>query len=125
MRYALYHNELSTFDAALPAFRPNPTAYVEAATLADVYRLTQHIDRPWFTNPAVTLCLRSTSIGDLIIDPDGQRHIVAPIGFQPQAHPPERAVVLKNLHTLIHARLVPPVWQTTLTNALALLKDEG
>ena len=40
------------------------------------YQLTNHIDKPWWENAAVTLVgaanHRSTSVGDLVVMPDGK-----------------------------------------------------
>ena len=47
------------------------------------YAQTQHLDGAWFDNESVTLCLRSTSAGDLIHLPDGSSYVVERMGFQP------------------------------------------
>ena len=55
------------------------------------YVQTQHLDDAWFNNAAVTLRLRSTSVGDQIRLPDGSFYVVERMGFQPY-QPSERKV---------------------------------
>jgi hypothetical protein len=61
-------------------------AVVEAGTLEEVYRLTNHIDHDWRENALVrtlaTTPPRSTSVGDVLVR-DGQAWIVARVGFIP------------------------------------------
>lgn len=47
------------------------------------YAQTQHVDTSWFNNPSVMVHLRSTSVGDLIADNEGNLHVVESFGFQP------------------------------------------
>lgn len=47
------------------------------------YAQTQHVDTSWFNNPGVMVHLRSTSVGDLIADNEGNLHVVESFGFQP------------------------------------------
>ena len=59
-------------------------AEVDATSLNEVYRLTNTIDGPWVENPGVRATVRpcrSTSVGDVIVDPCGVAHGVAPVGF--------------------------------------------
>ena len=61
------------------------TATVDAHNLEDVYAKTQHLHRPWWENKGVTafgIAARSTSIGDIIQDEDGQLWVVARFGFE-------------------------------------------
>jgi hypothetical protein len=52
--------------------------------LLDVgYAKTQHAHGSWFSNPQVLVHLRSTSVGDLITDGDGNLYVVESFGFQP------------------------------------------
>jgi hypothetical protein len=59
------------------------------ASLGQVFRLTNHIDRPWTRNPEVVWHdtahpLRSTSVGDVILSHrSGQAWLVMPIGLRP------------------------------------------
>lgn len=48
--------------------------FVERLSLA--FRQTQHTDSAWFNNPDVMTHLRSTSVGDLIDDGDGNLYVV-------------------------------------------------
>lgn len=61
-------------------------ALVQAASLEEVYRLTNHLDRDWRENAAVKAVAvpppRSTSVGDVIVHTeDGQAWLVQPTGF--------------------------------------------
>lgn len=47
------------------------------------YAQTQHVGTSWFNNPGVMVHLRSTSVGDLIADNEGNLHVVESFGFQP------------------------------------------
>jgi hypothetical protein len=60
-------------------------ATVDAETLDDVFERTNHIDQPWETNPGVTLLggrARSTSVGDVVVDQDGQAWLCASAGWE-------------------------------------------
>lgn len=48
-----------------------------------VYVQTQHTHTSWFNNPQVMPHLRSTSVGDLISDDEGNLYVVESCGFQP------------------------------------------
>src|SRR5258706_15005935 len=58
------------------------------APLAQVFALTNHIDHPWTSNPAVIwhtaeIPLRSTSVGDVIVSYEsGQAWLIMPVGLQ-------------------------------------------
>ena len=62
-------------------------AVVEAETLEEVYRLTNHIDYDWRENALVrtvaTTPPRSTSVGDVLVRSDGQAWLVSRVGFIP------------------------------------------
>lgn len=47
------------------------------------YRQTQHVSRPWWDNDDVLLHVRSTSVGDMLADEDGNLVVVESFGFQP------------------------------------------
>ncbi|MBT3391341.1 MAG: hypothetical protein HN413_13140 [Chloroflexi bacterium] len=60
-------------------------AIVKAHTLEQVYAKTQHLHRPWWENPGVKAfgaLARSTSIGDIVQDGDGQLWVVVDFGFE-------------------------------------------
>jgi hypothetical protein len=60
-------------------------ATVNAESLEDVFRCTNHIDWEWWENPNVLSFLksRSTSCGDVIEEMDtGKRYVVAAVGFK-------------------------------------------
>lgn len=56
----------------------------ERQSLETVFRLTQHLDRAWFARPVpqMTVCLRSTSVGDVVESPGGGRFVVETAGFR-------------------------------------------
>jgi hypothetical protein len=47
------------------------------------YAQTQHVHTSWFNNPPVMPHLRSTSMGDMIGDNEGNLYVVESFGFQP------------------------------------------
>jgi hypothetical protein len=60
-------------------------AEVDTHDKETAFRLTNHIESDWQLNDGVTAKTnkaRSTSVGDLMIDDDGDRWIVAPVGFK-------------------------------------------
>lgn len=60
-------------------------ADVEAESIEDAYRLTNTIDRAWWNHQEVTPIaktpMRSTSVGDVIVAPDGPK-LCCPVGWQ-------------------------------------------
>lgn len=73
MKYTVYHATNPTF--GVPNLPETPffekVAEVNAVNIEDAYRLTNNIDRDWTKNhgvKAVRKGLRSTSVGDIIID---------------------------------------------------------
>lgn len=92
MRYEVYH--ANTRDTR---FEHNPSGWVnrkdgdyihvatvEADSLQEVYRLTNHIETDWQQNPGVTPIgnrNRSTSVGDVIVDSEDKESMVASFGF--------------------------------------------
>lgn len=86
--------------AALLAYAP--VAQVEATDIEDAWTLTQNAVKCWSMDhdPRITLLtddlpvidgktygLRSTSVGDLIMDGEGAFHLVAPVGFKSIPNP--------------------------------------
>jgi hypothetical protein len=60
-------------------------AEVETEDIEGVFRLTNHIDHDWTTNPevsGVTGSCRSTSVGDIIEDEDGKLMYCASFGWE-------------------------------------------
>lgn len=121
-RFALYHNQLTTFEVTKTAYSSNPIAYVEAATPDEVFALTQHFEQPWYLHPAVHLCVRSTSVGDKIVGENDICHIVAPVGFEPPRQSLPVELVLANLQTMIEQRKVDAIWLPVLATAYELLQ---
>lgn len=61
-----------------------PVAIVNCTELDVAYELTNHIDCSWQENEEVEALkdrARSTSVGDVILDPKGRVHRVASFGF--------------------------------------------
>ena len=61
-------------------------AIVDCEEFGDTFRLTNHIDTEWWNNKEVE-CIgeethRSTSVGDLVEDEDGNLHLCASIGWE-------------------------------------------
>lgn len=58
-------------------------AHIEAASLEEVYFKTQHLESPWWHNRGVKVLQmsRSTSMGDVIRDENGDLWAVAITGF--------------------------------------------
>lgn len=89
MKFEVYH-------AVKPNFgmgdRPDfPSGYkkvaiVQADGIEDVFRITNHIDEDWTTNPEVQETFgerfRSTSVGDIVVDESGVRHYCDMIGWE-------------------------------------------
>jgi hypothetical protein len=92
MKYKVYHAKNPTFGFGdKPAF---PEAYDKVATveckgIEDVFRATNHIDSNWMTNPEVierAKCdCRSTSVGDVVVDEDGNKMYCAMVGWENMA----------------------------------------
>ena len=89
MKYSVYHAKQPTFGFGdRPIF---PKAYkkvadVECYNLDDAFRVTNHIDKDWRTNPEVIESfqdkVRSTSVGDVIVDKDDNKFYCAPVGWE-------------------------------------------
>jgi hypothetical protein len=58
-------------------------ALVDVDDLEEVYLKTQHLEKPWWLSPSVSVVnlSRSTSVGDVIQDENGTLWVVAAIGF--------------------------------------------
>ena len=49
------------------------------------FDLTNNIDKDWTLNPSIRAFVdscRSTSVGDMIVTPDGEAYLVLPVGFR-------------------------------------------
>lgn len=60
-------------------------AQVDTAILGEAFELTNHIDHDWTENERVRAVpggQRSSSVGDLFIEENGDVHLVASIGFR-------------------------------------------
>jgi len=89
MKFTVYHAKNPTFGFGKE--QPFPEAYkkvalVEADSIDDVFRITNHIDSDWRDNPEVKEHNlfekdRSTSVGDVVVDENGVRFYCAPVGW--------------------------------------------
>ena len=72
-----------------------PDGLTGEEALSWAYGRTQHIDNAWWNNDDVLLHVRSTSVGDLLEDEDGDCYVVERVGFRPW-----RPIVVSNAHRL-------------------------
>ena len=92
-KFKVYHtkcwalNSLLHFD--IKTFNPHKDDYkvvaeVETDALGNVFGLTNHIEYEWWKNEGVTLIeeSRSTSVGDVVEDGNGQLWICASVGWE-------------------------------------------
>lgn len=93
MRFEVFHAKEPNFGMGEPREFPKEYRHVATVsdstvkTLDDVFRLTNHINKPWQCNVEVTLHLkkplhRSTSVGDVVVDQDGQRWFCDTFGWK-------------------------------------------
>jgi len=71
----------------MPPARPVATVQMPAEVPAEqaleiAFRQTQHVVRPWWDNDDVLLHVRSTSVGDMLADEQGNLFVVESVGFQ-------------------------------------------
>jgi hypothetical protein len=70
------------------------------------FRQTQHVSRPWWDNDDMLLHVRSTSVGDMLADKQGNLFVVESVGFQkyqPRAFRPHHrlAAAYRQLDTVL------------------------
>jgi len=89
MKYNVYHAINPTFGFGEPLKFPDEyekVAVVDADSLEDTFRITNHIDKSWTTNSEVVELIklhnRSTSVGDIVEDETGVRHLCKPCGWE-------------------------------------------
>jgi len=89
MFYTVFHAKEPTFGFGdTPKFPRGYTAvaWIESETLADTFRITNHISESWEENPEVVKVLspnnRSTSVGDIMEDADGKVFICEMVGWK-------------------------------------------
>jgi hypothetical protein len=74
MKFLVYHDKNPTFCPPYHSFTPDNyelVAEVDTIDLDEVFRVTNHIDEPWWNNPEVKWHKpqsRSTSVGDVVTD---------------------------------------------------------
>ena len=87
----VYHAVWPGFHSGDNLFGQCPDGYqlvaeVETESLDDAFRLTNDVDGHWWLNAGVSarrIPCRSTSVGDVIVLPDGEPFVVLRCGFQP------------------------------------------
>jgi hypothetical protein len=83
-QYVVYHADNPTFDGKKAASY-TLVALVLTTSLGEAFRLTNHIDSPWWDNPEVdrweNKSYRSTSVGD-IIEVQGEQWLCKPAGWE-------------------------------------------
>ena len=93
MLYKVYHYDMEKYrcflgrwDGASPSFEDYKlVATVNAESIEDVFRLTNHIDNDWRENAYVTPtkeAQRSTSVGDIVEDEKRKRWICQSMGWK-------------------------------------------
>jgi hypothetical protein len=88
--FKVYHSKHHDFQVVdIAAFNEENyvlVAEVDAEHEDDAYKLTNTIHGPWVLNeevrPTMPGRLRSTSVGDVIVSPDGTRLLVLPVGWR-------------------------------------------
>lgn len=88
MVFKVYHHKTPTFGfGPTPEFNDDTfelVAEVVCEHHAETFGLTNHIDHDWTENPEVTALkrqVRSTSVGDVVVDADGKRFRVEGSGW--------------------------------------------
>ena len=93
--YHLYHRDTLWFPLGQTITEPLdpstlgwPARYrhvadLQVPNLEAAYARSQHLEQAWWLNPGVVLFeeSRSTSVGDVLVDPAGAIWAVAPLGF--------------------------------------------
>jgi hypothetical protein len=90
MKYEVFHAKNPNFGfGGHPAFVPEnyeKVAEVEVENVDEAFRVTNHIDEPWWKNPEVKWhkdqSRRSTSVGDVVVGPDGKRYLCDMVGWK-------------------------------------------
>lgn len=94
MKFTVYHTKSwalnSLLHLGIGGFRPHKHDYkmvatVECGSLGEVFRLTNHINHSWTENEgvfAVSEKVRSTSVGDVVIDEGGNLFVCASCGWE-------------------------------------------
>jgi hypothetical protein len=102
MFYQVYHAKNPTFGLGGEFKFPDDfvlVAEVRAASVDDVFHLTNNIDREWRENDGVTLIaewpIRSTSVGDIVVAEANSRvQLVMPIGWKDCGHEDESPITI-------------------------------
>jgi hypothetical protein len=68
--------------------------------LSWAYGRTQHIDNAWWNNDDVLLHVRSTSVGDLLEDENGDYHVVEHGPYMGLGFQPWNPIIVSNAHRL-------------------------
>lgn len=79
MKYGIYHSVGLNTQCERGKFEYNMVTEVEATSLEDSFKAAQNDFNPKYKK----LGIRSTSVGDIISDPEGELFMVKNIGFEP------------------------------------------
>ena len=89
MKYKIYHAKNPTFGFGQDPKFPEEyeeVAIVEANSVDDTFKITNHIDENWTRNPEVVELInhnpRSTSVGDVVEDEEGKFHYCDMVGWK-------------------------------------------
>lgn len=90
MKFTIYHAVNPTFGFGKKQSFPEAykkVAIVESESLGDTFRITNHIEHDWTTNPEVvelfeTTRHRSTSVGDVAVDENDTAHYCDMVGWK-------------------------------------------
>ena len=89
MEYQLYHAKNPTFGMGNRPKFPDEyemVAVVEASSLEDIFRLTNHIESDWTGNAEILEVIatypRSTSVGDIVVDENEMIYYCDNVGWK-------------------------------------------
>ena len=99
MLFKVYHFDMEKYYCILGKFKTNDgeeatvsfedyqqVATVDVENLEEVFRATNHIDQDWRNNKEVVRAsehnVRSTSVGDIVVDHKGVKHFCASMGWE-------------------------------------------
>ena len=88
MKFEVYHAVEPTFGFGPKLVFPTDyekVALIEAEDIGDTFRITNHIEHDWTTNPEVIKVYgrcRSTSVGDVMVNEDGTKFYCDMVGWK-------------------------------------------
>ncbi len=89
MKYHVWHAKNPTFGFGVEPKFPEGyelVALITSESLNDTFRITNHIDKAWTSNPEVIDIYknqpRSTSVGDVVVDANGNANRCESMGWK-------------------------------------------